>query len=256
MVAAVKQNYPQREIADASYELQGEINNGRRFVVGVNSFTEGDEDQTPLRTSIPRSSAGRLTASRQSGPDAAPRPSRSRSPTSAPPPVPSAISCRSLSMRLGRRRRRAKSSKRSRTSGAPTPRRRSSDDDHSSSLPEHCGGWDDPARHVAPTGPAEYAAERSIRALHPVHCPSSMRTAFPPPTSSAAAACLHVIAPESLRGSTMAPSNCRSAKVEERRLDRAAPSEWRSPRQGPSPRRWTPPAARDGTGGRRHHHEP
>jgi methylmalonyl-CoA mutase N-terminal domain/subunit len=44
MVDAVKQNYPQREIADASYELQCEIDNGRRIVVGVNQYTEGDDD--------------------------------------------------------------------------------------------------------------------------------------------------------------------------------------------------------------------
>ncbi|UTI66498.1 methylmalonyl-CoA mutase family protein [Paraconexibacter antarcticus] len=44
MVEAVKQNYPQREIADASYELQGEIDNGRRIVVGVNAYTEGNEN--------------------------------------------------------------------------------------------------------------------------------------------------------------------------------------------------------------------
>jgi methylmalonyl-CoA mutase N-terminal domain/subunit len=49
MVEAVKQNYPQREIADASYELQGEIDNGRRIVVGVNAFTEGNElDGMPI----------------------------------------------------------------------------------------------------------------------------------------------------------------------------------------------------------------
>jgi methylmalonyl-CoA mutase N-terminal domain/subunit len=48
MVAAVKQNYPQREIADASYQLQQEIDSGRRLVVGVNSYTEGDADTTPL----------------------------------------------------------------------------------------------------------------------------------------------------------------------------------------------------------------
>ncbi|MCX6385351.1 MAG: methylmalonyl-CoA mutase family protein [Solirubrobacterales bacterium] len=48
MVEAVKRNYPQREIADASYELQREIDSGRRLVVGVNSFTEGGDDQTPL----------------------------------------------------------------------------------------------------------------------------------------------------------------------------------------------------------------
>jgi methylmalonyl-CoA mutase N-terminal domain/subunit len=48
MVQAVKQSYPQREIADASFHLQCEIDAGRRIVVGVNSFTEGDDDQTPL----------------------------------------------------------------------------------------------------------------------------------------------------------------------------------------------------------------
>jgi methylmalonyl-CoA mutase N-terminal domain/subunit len=48
MVAAVKQNFPQREIADASYELQGEIDAGRRIVVGVNAYTEGDDGNTPL----------------------------------------------------------------------------------------------------------------------------------------------------------------------------------------------------------------
>ena len=48
MVEAVKQNYPQREIADASYELQQEIDSGRRVVVGVNDFTDGDDDETPI----------------------------------------------------------------------------------------------------------------------------------------------------------------------------------------------------------------
>jgi methylmalonyl-CoA mutase, N-terminal domain len=48
MVQAVKQSYPQREIADASFQLQCEIDAGRRIVVGVNSFTEGGDDQTPL----------------------------------------------------------------------------------------------------------------------------------------------------------------------------------------------------------------
>jgi methylmalonyl-CoA mutase N-terminal domain/subunit len=48
MVAAVKQNYPQREIADASFELQCEIDAGRRIVVGVNSYTEGDDEATPI----------------------------------------------------------------------------------------------------------------------------------------------------------------------------------------------------------------
>jgi len=46
MVQAVKRNYPQREIAEASYALQREIDSGRRLVVGVNSYTEGADRET------------------------------------------------------------------------------------------------------------------------------------------------------------------------------------------------------------------
>lgn len=60
MVAAVKVNYPQREIADASYELQQEIDSGRRVVVGVNAYTEGDEEQTALHRSDPAMERGQL----------------------------------------------------------------------------------------------------------------------------------------------------------------------------------------------------
>ena len=48
MVQAVKQAYPQREIADAAYELQQEIDAGRRIVVGVNAHTEGDDNDTAM----------------------------------------------------------------------------------------------------------------------------------------------------------------------------------------------------------------
>jgi methylmalonyl-CoA mutase, N-terminal domain len=48
MVEAVKRGYPQREIADAAFELQTEIDAGRRTVVGVNRYTEGDEQSTDL----------------------------------------------------------------------------------------------------------------------------------------------------------------------------------------------------------------
>src|ERR1700710_1669979 len=48
MVEAVKQNFCQREIADASYELQGRIDHGDRVVVGVNRYTEGDDGLTPI----------------------------------------------------------------------------------------------------------------------------------------------------------------------------------------------------------------
>jgi methylmalonyl-CoA mutase, N-terminal domain len=46
-VEAVKRNYPQREIADAAFELQQEIDAGERVVVGVNRFTQEDEDPIP-----------------------------------------------------------------------------------------------------------------------------------------------------------------------------------------------------------------
>jgi methylmalonyl-CoA mutase N-terminal domain/subunit len=47
MVEAVKRNYPQREIADASFELQQEIDAGERVVVGVNRFVAEDEQPIP-----------------------------------------------------------------------------------------------------------------------------------------------------------------------------------------------------------------
>ena len=48
MVEAVKRNYPQREIADAAFALQQEIDAGDRIVVGVNAHTEGDHHGTPI----------------------------------------------------------------------------------------------------------------------------------------------------------------------------------------------------------------
>jgi methylmalonyl-CoA mutase N-terminal domain/subunit len=48
MVEAVKQGYPQREIADAAFELQTEIDAGKRVVVGVNRYTEGDDARTEI----------------------------------------------------------------------------------------------------------------------------------------------------------------------------------------------------------------
>jgi methylmalonyl-CoA mutase, N-terminal domain len=67
MVEAVKQNYPQREIADASYELQGEIDAGRRIVVGINAHTEGDDGHTSLLhidPALERKQVGRVQAVR------------------------------------------------------------------------------------------------------------------------------------------------------------------------------------------------
>jgi methylmalonyl-CoA mutase, N-terminal domain len=67
MVEAVKTGFPQREIADAAYELQTEIDSGRRVVVGVNRYTEGDEGATDLLRIDPaleREQIGRVQAIR------------------------------------------------------------------------------------------------------------------------------------------------------------------------------------------------
>jgi methylmalonyl-CoA mutase N-terminal domain/subunit len=50
MVEAIKQNYPQREIAEASFRLQEEIERGERVVVGVNRYQqEGEPELSILR---------------------------------------------------------------------------------------------------------------------------------------------------------------------------------------------------------------
>ena len=67
MVEAVKRNYPQREIADAAFELQEKIDAGERVVVGVNRYTEGDDGDTPLLRIDPdleRKQIGRVQAVR------------------------------------------------------------------------------------------------------------------------------------------------------------------------------------------------
>ena len=46
MVEAIKQNFPQREIADSAFRYQEEVERGERVVVGVNRYQLDDE--TPL----------------------------------------------------------------------------------------------------------------------------------------------------------------------------------------------------------------
>jgi len=48
MVEAIRRNFPQREIAEASFRYQQELNERRRIVVGVNDFTAEGEDPTPI----------------------------------------------------------------------------------------------------------------------------------------------------------------------------------------------------------------
>ncbi len=44
MLEAVKKGYPQREVTDASYRFQKEVEEGKRFIVGVNIFVEEEVD--------------------------------------------------------------------------------------------------------------------------------------------------------------------------------------------------------------------
>jgi methylmalonyl-CoA mutase N-terminal domain/subunit len=88
MVEAIKQSYPQREIADASFRLQEEIERGERVIVGVYRYQRRTA-ATSRSCASPRSSnASRSAVCRRSGPTATPSRSRVRSPTCARPPRP------------------------------------------------------------------------------------------------------------------------------------------------------------------------
>jgi methylmalonyl-CoA mutase N-terminal domain/subunit len=67
MVEAIRRNFPQREIADASFRYQQELNERARIVVGVNDFAQEDEDPTPILRIDPtleRKQIDRLAATR------------------------------------------------------------------------------------------------------------------------------------------------------------------------------------------------
>ncbi len=67
MVEAIRRNYPQREIADASFTYQQELNERKRIVVGVNDFVQDDEEPTPILKIDPaleRKQVDRLQATR------------------------------------------------------------------------------------------------------------------------------------------------------------------------------------------------
>jgi methylmalonyl-CoA mutase N-terminal domain/subunit len=48
MVEAVKRGFPQREIADAAFRYQQEVESGVRKLVGINAYTEGDDLDTDI----------------------------------------------------------------------------------------------------------------------------------------------------------------------------------------------------------------
>ena len=67
MVEAIKRGFPQREIADASFRYQQEVDSGKRIVVGVNEYRLADEEELELHRPDPaveRKQAGRLSATR------------------------------------------------------------------------------------------------------------------------------------------------------------------------------------------------
>jgi methylmalonyl-CoA mutase N-terminal domain/subunit len=69
MVEAIRRNFPQREIADAAFTFQRELNERRRIVVGVNDFAQEDEPETPILRIDPaleRKQVERLAATRAS----------------------------------------------------------------------------------------------------------------------------------------------------------------------------------------------
>ena len=67
MVEAVKANFPQREIADAAYDLQMAYDSGARILVGVNDYVDAGDDEIPILRIDPeleRKQMGRLQAVR------------------------------------------------------------------------------------------------------------------------------------------------------------------------------------------------
>jgi len=48
VIPAIKDNFFQREIADASFRYQSEVESGQRVVVGVNRYLQGDEEPIPI----------------------------------------------------------------------------------------------------------------------------------------------------------------------------------------------------------------
>jgi methylmalonyl-CoA mutase N-terminal domain/subunit len=73
MVAAVKANFPQREIADAAYTLQTEYDSRERILVGVNDYVDAGDEEIPILRIDPeleRKQMGRLQAvrARRDGP--------------------------------------------------------------------------------------------------------------------------------------------------------------------------------------------
>ena len=73
VVAAIKENFFQREIAEASFRYQSEVESGKRVIVGVNRYELEDEepieilqDRPGARAEADRAGAGATRATRDS----------------------------------------------------------------------------------------------------------------------------------------------------------------------------------------------
>jgi methylmalonyl-CoA mutase N-terminal domain/subunit len=67
IVESIKHGFPQREIADAAFRYQQEVDAGERIVVGVNKYVLEDEEQLPILKIAPeleRKQVGRVQAVR------------------------------------------------------------------------------------------------------------------------------------------------------------------------------------------------
>jgi methylmalonyl-CoA mutase N-terminal domain/subunit len=67
MVEAIKQNFPQREIADASFRYQQEVDSKQRIVVGVNDYVLENDEVIPILRIDPgleRKQRGRVEATK------------------------------------------------------------------------------------------------------------------------------------------------------------------------------------------------
>ena len=62
MVAAIAEGYPQREIADAAYRYQRELDAGERRIVGVNAYVDESEETTVPVLAVPEGSLERQMA--------------------------------------------------------------------------------------------------------------------------------------------------------------------------------------------------
>src|SRR6267142_1463308 len=68
IVAAIEQGFPQREIAEAAYVYQRQVDGGDKIVVGVNRHSEGDVLKAPtlkIGPGVEETQVARLLATRQ-----------------------------------------------------------------------------------------------------------------------------------------------------------------------------------------------